>query len=294
MPLSRTGRFHSRTAGTTDSRKLVSDPRALESAWDLQYERLGQNFDRMIPRKSGVLVEVGPGEGQLTIPLATRTPGYKIIAVDNFQGPYAGNKRRLLSAISRSGMKERIKVVASDYDAWLARQPGSMYDGVISSEFLPEIGAKDMWRFFADCYRITKPGGFTIHSFLSAKPRNARQRLLIEADSDPKWTETPPVEWFSPPNQKVLGDLRKVGFDSLKLREVKSGLIVRSKAARALLREWDVKDAFCRTHRRTLQEKGIEIPDWIIVKGMKKASTSLRPVGRTQTRMRFTSTVGGT
>jgi len=242
----------------------------MESAWNMQYEKLGQSFGQMIPRKRGVLVEVGCGKGQLTIPLARRVSGYQIVVVDNFQGPYAGSRMRLFSAIARGRMKGRIKVVNSDYQAWLARQPSSRYDGVVSSEFLPEIGARDTRSFFADCHRVTKRGGFTIHSFLSAKPRNARQRLLIEADSDPRWTKTPPVEWFSPPNQLALRDLRKAGFNNVRLVKVKSGLIVCSNAARRLLKEWDVKDAFWRTHRRTLEENGIEIPDWIIVKGTKR------------------------
>ncbi len=254
---------------------LVSDPVDLESAWNLQYETLARKFDRMLPRKGGVLVEVGCGEGQLTIPLARKVPRYKIIALDNFKGPYAGNQARLSSSVASSRLKSRIKVVVSDYHTWLANQPVSKYDGIISSEFLPEIEVKGMRSFFAQCHRITRLGGFIVHTFLSPQPPNARQRRLIEADSDPRWTKTPPLEWFSPPTQMVVENLRGAGFTSPSLLHVKSGLIVKSDAAKAMLKEWDVKEAFWRVHKRTLIRDGLEIPDWIIVKGIKGHEPSL-------------------
>ena len=144
----------------------------------------------MLPSREGVLVEVGSGQGQLTIPFANVVPRYKIIALDRFKGAYSGNQARLLSEIARNRLRTRIRVVASDYNAWLAAQPDSRYDGVISSEFLPEITSKRMVRFFDQCHRVTKPRGITVHSFLSPEPGNARQKRLIEADGNPKWTNS--------------------------------------------------------------------------------------------------------
>ncbi len=112
----------------------------------------------MLPKKAGVLVEVGSGEGQLTVPFADLVPRYKIIALDRFKGAYSGNEAGLLSTIVRNGLNARISVVVSDYNAWLTCQRGSKYDGVISSEFLPEITSKRMEHFFAQCHRVTKPG----------------------------------------------------------------------------------------------------------------------------------------
>ena len=79
----------------------------------------------MLPSREGVLVEVGSGEGQLTIPFANVVPRYKIIALDRFKGAYSGNQARLLSEIARNRLRTRIRVVASDYNAWLAAQPDS-------------------------------------------------------------------------------------------------------------------------------------------------------------------------
>ncbi len=224
----------------------------------------------MLPSREGVLVEVGSGQGQLTIPFANVVPRYKIIALDRFKGAYSGNQARLLSEIARNRLRTRIRVVASDYNAWLAAQPDSRYDGVISSEFLPEITSKRMVRFFDQCHRVTKPRGITVHSFLSPEPGNARQKRLIEADSNPKWTKTPPLEWFSPSQGIVVDYLRSAGFRKLQQTRLKSGLVIRSEAARQLLKDWDVRGSYWKLHGRVLERDGLEIPDWIIVGGIKK------------------------
>jgi len=224
----------------------------------------------MVPKKAGVLVEVGSGEGQFTVPFANVVPQYKIIALDRFKGAYSGNQARFLSTIAKNRLKTRIKVVASDYNAWLAAQPDSIYDGVISSEFLPEITSKPMVRFFDQCHRVTKPGGITVHSFLSPEPANARQKRLIDADSNPKWTKTPPLEWFSPSQVIVLDYLRSAGFRRLQQIRLKSGLVIRSKAARQLLKDWDIRRSYWKLHIGTLEKHGFEIPDWIIVGGIKQ------------------------
>ena len=65
----------------------------------------------MLPKKAGVLVEVGSGEGQLTVPFADLVPRYKIIALDRFKGAYSGNEAGLLSTIVRNGLNARISVV---------------------------------------------------------------------------------------------------------------------------------------------------------------------------------------
>ena len=223
----------------------------------------------MLPGREGVLVEVGSGEGQLTVPLANVVPSYKIIALDRFKGAYSGNQTRLLSAIAGNRLKTKVKVVTSDYNAWLAAQPDSLYDGVISSEFLPEITSKRMARFFDQCSRVTKPGGITVHSFLSPEPGNARQKQLIEADSNPKWTKTPPLEWFSPSQGTVVDHLRSAGFRRLRQVRLKSGLLIRSEAARQLLKDWDVRGSYWKLHSGVLEKDGLEIPDWIIVGGIK-------------------------
>ena len=248
----------------------VSDPRELDSAWSHQYANVAKKIGSMLPKKAGVIVEVGSGEGQLTVPFASLVPQYKIIALDRFKGAYSGNRAGLQSAIVSNRLKARIKVVVSDYNSWLTGQPDSTYEGIISSEFLPEITSKQMGRFFAQCYQVTRPRGFTVHSFLSPESGNERQRRLIEADSNPKWTKTPPLEWFSPSQEIVVDYLRSAGFRRLRQFRLKSGLVIRSKTARQLLKDWDIRRSYWKIHSGTLEGDGLEIPDWIIVGGVKQ------------------------
>ncbi len=250
--------------------RFISNPKDLEPAWNQQYERLAKKVASMLPRKGGVLVDIGCGTGQLTIPLVKRIPRYQAIALDNFRGPYADNREKLLSAITKGRMKARIKPVTNDYEAWLNTQLGSKYDGIISSEFLPEIDSQGMRGFFAECYRVVKPGGFMVHSFLSPQPRNVRQKRLIEADSDSRWTKTPPIEWFSPPREMALEYLKLAGFRGPRQVRMKSGPVIRSNAAKKLLKDWDVRQSYWTSHRDELEKEGLEIPGWLIISGVKQ------------------------
>ena len=243
----------------------TSDPRELGAAWNGQYARLAELFSRMLPKKRGVLVEIGCGKGQLTIPLAERLPRSQIIGVDRFRGSYSQAQTELLSDLASLGKNLAIKVIVSDYRAWLCNQQNSKYDAIISSEFLPEIDSKSMRGFFVESYRVLKAGGTTIHSFLSPEPRNARQRRLIEADSDPRWTKTPPAEWFSPPPRQVLEYLKLAGFKKLRMVRLRSGLVICSAAARELLKNWDIRQSYWETHRGVLEKEGLEIPNWLII-----------------------------
>ena len=247
----------------------ISEPRELGAAWSGQYARLAELFSRVLPKKRGVLVEIGCGKGQLTIPLAERLPRCQIIGLDRFRGSYSQVQTELLSNLASLGKNLAIKVIVSDYKAWLSNQQNSKYDAIISSEFLPEIDSKSMRGFFVESYRVLKAGGTTIHSFLSPKPRNGRQRRLIEADSDPRWTKTPPTEWFSPPPSLVLDYLRLAGFKRPMRARLRSGLVIRSTAARELLKDWDIRQFYWQAHRGVLEKEGLEIPDWLVISACK-------------------------
>jgi cyclopropane fatty-acyl-phospholipid synthase-like methyltransferase len=163
--------------------------------------------------------------------------------------------------------RSRIRIVASDYRYWLSSQMDAEFDAIVSSEFLPEIDSEGMRSFFDECYRVLRRRGITIHSFLSAQPKNARQRRLLEADSDPEWTKTPPLEWFSPSDRLVIDYLKLAGFRRVRKFRLRSGLTIRSDAARQLLKDWDVRRSYWLSHRKEVEEEGLEIPDWIIVQG---------------------------
>ena len=137
------------------------------------------------------------GKGQFTVPLLKRLPNCRI-AVDRFEGPYHSDRSDLAAAISRNKLRARVTIVKADYLDWMTAQVGEKYDAVVSNDFVAEIDSWGLRRFLSECHRILRPGGISVQSFLSPKPRNRRQRRLIEADSNPKWTKDPPLEWFSP------------------------------------------------------------------------------------------------
>jgi cyclopropane fatty-acyl-phospholipid synthase-like methyltransferase len=248
---------------------IISNFADFDSAWKEQYARVAKVIARKLPRAEDYIVEVGCGKGQLTVPLAQLVKNYHVVAVDNFAGAYSNHRRALRSAISLAKLTDRVSVVASDYMDWLTKQPRNKYPVVISSEFLPEINSNSMKQFFDQCYSVLRSGGVTVHSFLSPHARNSRQKLFIEADTDPRYAEYPPQEWFSPSPKFAISSLRKSGFRDIETKYLKSNLIINSKAAYSVLKDWDVKDAFFRTYVGRLESEGFEIPDWVIVVGHK-------------------------
>jgi len=251
------------------SMQVVSDPAHLDFAWKDQYQRVANYLGKFLPSAKYKLVEVGCGRGQFTIPVAKLNPDYRIIAVDNFAGPYSKSLKALKRTLKKERLSERITVIVSDYLDWLSRQPESRYDGVISSEFLCETDSKEMKTFFSQSCRISKPRSLTMHSFLSPQARNQEQRLVIEANLDPRWAKYPPKEWFSPVPKLVASYLKKAGFVSTRILGVKSNLRIVGEAAYKTLLDWNVKAAFGRKYKQRLVSRGLEIPDWIIVLGRK-------------------------
>jgi SAM-dependent methyltransferase len=248
---------------------VIDDPREVEQAYARQYENLSREFSRVIQSKRGIIAEIGCGRGQLTIPVARLLPHCRFRVVDTFAGAYTGTLRLLNKALLQARLKNRVKVYKADYLAWLWDQYSDSYAGVVSSEFLPEIDSYELSMFLSECYRVVRPGGTAVHSFLSPIARNRRQRLLIEADTDPIWTKTPPKEWFSPKPTFVVSKLMRIGFRGVHVKRVKSNLIIRGEAARSFLQSWDVKRTFWKTRNVELVSEGLEVPDWVIISGRK-------------------------
>src|SRR2546425_10652522 len=210
--------------------QVVDDPKKVEDAYARQYENLASKIANLVPTRRGVLAEIGCGKGQLTIPLAKLLPRHQFNLVDTFTGAYSGTLGQLNRALSGAKLTSRVKVHKADYLDWLSEEFSDKYVGVISSEFLPEIDSYELSMFLSECYRVVRPGGLTVHSFLSPIAKNRRQRLMIEADSNPKWTRTPPKEWFSPKPALVVSVLRRVGFRNLRTERIESNLIIKGDA----------------------------------------------------------------
>ena len=135
----------------------------------------------------------------------------------------------------------------------------------MSSEFLSELTTRTLLSFFESARRALKEAGVTVHAFLSPVPRNAGQKLTIEADSDPRWTEHPPAEWFSPPPDLTRESLVRVGFRGARIDVIRSRFRFVGPAAKVQLKSWGVRATFYRRHETALRSHGLELPDWVIV-----------------------------
>ena len=253
--------------------ETLTKPLEFAAAWSKQYERLARIFADMLGERVRVTAEIGCGDGQLTIPLAKHAPNLQFILVDRFadtaHGSYSHNYKALRSSLKKTKLMKHARIVVSDYLRWITTQDDETYDAVISCEFLPEIDSAETKQFIRECYRLLKPRGVTVHSFLSPVPRNIRQRLLITADSNPMWTKTPPKEWFSPKPKLVIKELKRSGFQRIRRIIIRSNLIIKADAARSQLKKWEIKDSFFQAHKKLLNTGGFEIPDWVIISGIK-------------------------
>jgi cyclopropane fatty-acyl-phospholipid synthase-like methyltransferase len=245
----------------------ISRPERLEDEWRRVHERLVRGIADLCPIPPESILEVGSGRGQITIPLAERFPGAMITAVDRYQGPYSKDVDQFAARLARAGAVRRVRVIRADALKWISDRKMPWFDMVLSSEFLPELDAEQMAGFFECCFRVLCPGGLTAHLFLSPKARNARQRLVIDADSDPRWTRHRPRKWFSPPPLQAVQNLTAAGFVATRARRQPGGLAARAGAARRLLKQWGVRSVFGKVHESRIQKEGLELPDWIIVHG---------------------------
>jgi cyclopropane fatty-acyl-phospholipid synthase-like methyltransferase/predicted nucleotidyltransferase len=252
--------------------QVLTQPAEVERGWHGQYRRLATEFARRLGKNPLKIAEVGCGGGRLTIPLMKLLGNSEFVLVDKFADTTTWVRLEILVAnLRKAKLMRRAQVVISDYLTWIRSQRDRAYDAIISCEFLPEITAVGMKLFIRESNRVLKRGGAMVHCFWSPSPRNSRQRLVIEADSDPKWTRTPPEEWFSPKPTLVASELTKAGFKHVRTATFMSHLVLRGEAAKSELKRWEVRPSFYEKYRRTLDEQGLEFPDWIIVSAKKSS-----------------------
>jgi cyclopropane fatty-acyl-phospholipid synthase-like methyltransferase len=250
--------------------EIVRKPSDLEAVWPKQYVNLAHVFASVLGTRRHRVAEIGCGRGQLTVPLAKRASNLRFVLVDSFVGTnYSKNYKALVRNLRKAGLTKRADIRVSDYMNWITTQKDDTYEAVISSEFMPEIDSDETHLFIQECYRILKPEGVTIHSFLSPIPRNFRQKFLITADSNPLWTRTAPKQWFSPKPELVARELRKSGFHRIRKTMLRAQLIMKVDAAKSWLKSAEVRASFYERHERLLNASGLEVPDWVIVSGTK-------------------------
>ena len=253
--------------------QILTQQFEVEDCWSSLYSKLATKFARRLRRKSTKIGEIGCGTGRLSIPLMKLLINSQFVLVDRFAdtktGSYSKSYGMLTANLRKAELTRRAHIVRSDYMKWIRAQNEGAYDGVISCEFLPEITMRSLSLFIHESHRVLKSEGTTVHCFWSPTPRNFRQRLAIIADSNPTWTRTPPLEWFSPKPITIIRELRKAGFTQISKIAIESHVVLRGEAARSELRRWEVKDSFYKRYKKSLDNSGLEFPDWIVISAKK-------------------------
>ncbi len=258
--------LHSARRGIARRGPKVTNEQELAGAWQDEYARLARAVARSMRPTPSEIVEVGGGDGAFTVPLALSLPVARLVVIDRYDAPYTSSHQRLVRALRRRDLLGRVRVVIGDARVDMRRLDlGRRSRAVVSCEFLSELTSAEMTGFFEACSRVLAVGGVTTHLFLAPVPRNASQRLTIDADTDPRWTRHPPREWFSPTPELVAASLTQCGFRRVRLQTLRSRIRMVGRAAQAQLRRWGVRETFAREHRRLLNGEGLELPDWMML-----------------------------
>lgn len=151
-------------------------PRWVCFTFDNGLRRIIQNPDRIIDpyiREGDVVLDVGPGIGYFTIPMANKVgPSGRVIAADIQESMLRGIEKRAI----RAKVRDRIELHLSEPDNVY---PGAKADFILAFWMAHEV--HDSHRFFNQLRDVMKPNG----RFLLVEPKmhvSANQfRLLAEA-----------------------------------------------------------------------------------------------------------------
>lgn len=163
--------------------KKIADPRnhtlkGIQDAWVLS----------LLSGTSGLkIAEVGGGRSRILQSLNQQD--HECWNIDKFEGVGAGPK----------GVPEMagIKVVPLYLGGFDETLPSNYFDVVFSISVVEHVPNANLDNFFADCYRILKPGGIMIHAidlYISDEPQNI-QVIKFYRQALNKLS----FEWFTPP-----------------------------------------------------------------------------------------------
>jgi len=210
-----------------------------------------------------VILEVGCGKGQLTIPLAEKLKenikDFKIIAFDACTRPYKGVLDTLKGKIQRRGLDKNIVIVEGD-----VRNMNTINDEsvgfIISNELFCDLNREGLLKALEEFYRILKPNGQMAHGELNSIPENPAQNLLIKSDSYSVETVTSQYEWFSPFSDEVAAFMHKIGFKDILVKYFETAVHLPFNNAIKQLKEWNIELGFIEKHKNDLKKHGLEFP----------------------------------
>ncbi|MGB9777825.1 MAG: class I SAM-dependent methyltransferase [Candidatus Bathyarchaeales archaeon] len=228
------------------------------------YERLAKFLVRNINfHNVSIILEVGCGRGQLTIPFAKNVKEilkeFKLIALDVSAGPYKGNLEALKKRITKEELEKFVIPFEGDVRKMKAIDDESV-DLIISNELFCDLDREGLEKALMEFYRILKHDGQMAHAELNPVPENNAQRLVIEADSYSMETLTPKYEWFSPFSDEVAALMNKIGFKDITVKYFETNVRLSFNEAVKQLKEWKVNPTFIRKRMEKLKKYGLEFP----------------------------------
>jgi ubiquinone/menaquinone biosynthesis C-methylase UbiE len=236
----------------------------MEKLVSSMYERLvSLLIENLDFERASVILEVGAGRGQLTIPLVkrlSRTRGdFRLVALDTSAEPY----NRALETLKRNLRKEKLEdlITAVNGDVRNMSAIGAeSVDLIISNETLCELNREGLEKALQEFHRILKPLGEMGHGELIPVAENEAQKLVIDADAHSTETSQPKPEWFSPFSDEVAVLMHRTGFKNIRTEYLETRVKIDYDTAISKLKEWTVHPSWVEEHLNELKRFGLELP----------------------------------
>ncbi len=240
---------------------VANSPQNIAPAYEKYYSTLADHFIREIGSGRGIrlVLEVGAGKGQLTVPLLKRLRNsVRLIAADSSRGPYAGWLEELPFVIARNGLEGRVQLLRADARKLVGVENRSV-DLIVSNELLCDLTREGHLR--AACkefYRVLKPGGVMVHGEWSAVAEDRSQAVMVK-------------HWPSWSPDQLFAVMKKSGFSDFHVTYFDTTIKFSYRPALEELRGWGASESLLERYDMSLKHYGIRLPSEHIVRCRKPA-----------------------
>jgi ubiquinone/menaquinone biosynthesis C-methylase UbiE len=236
----------------------------MEKTFSSMYERLvSLLIENLDFERASMILEVGAGRGQLTIPLVKKLKeikgDFRVIALDTSTGPYKDALETLKRSLRKEMLEDLVMVVNADVRNMNTIGTENV-DVIISNETLCELNREGLERAIQEFYRILKLDGEMAHSELIPVAENEAQRLVIDANARSMETSLPRPEWLSPFSDEVAAVMHRTGFKKIRTEYFETRVRMDFDTAISKLKEWTVHPNWIREHLDELRRFGLELP----------------------------------